>query len=108
MTWHASYPAVLAHLAQPGMLSGSPGPHLCRPCQGECQGWQCAGGKGEAQPARNLCRVIGAGDVIKEEAARDDVGLLTSWPQVCQNDVAPVKRFHVSGAGCGTGYVAVA
>jgi len=47
------------------------------------------GGEAEADPAHDLGKVVGAGDVVEEEPGGDLVALLPRLAQVGEDDVAP-------------------
>ena len=86
----------MTHPAQTGLLAGGPLPHLGGSCHREERRRKCAGGHREAQPAQDLAGVVGAGDVVEQEAAGNDIALLASRPQARQNQVAPAHAVHLS------------
>mmetsp|Transcript_28893 Transcript_28893/g.73762 ORF Transcript_28893/g.73762 Transcript_28893/m.73762 type:complete len:244 (+) Transcript_28893:255-986(+) len=76
-------------LAQTGVLLHGPLGHLRQAHQSEDACGDALHRDGEAHPAVHLGRVVGAGDEVEQEAARDLVALLPRLAQVGQDDVAP-------------------
>ncbi len=77
------------------MLGNSPLCHLRGSGCSKKEGWQYACGNGEQHPAYDLCCVVGACDVLEEEAVWNDVTLLPRGPQICQYHMAPVASITV-------------
>lgn len=73
---------------QPLVLGQRPHRHLPRAGGDEQEGCHRLGGDAEQHPAVDLGRVVGAGDVVEQEATRDLVRLLAGLAQVGQDDVA--------------------
>lgn len=71
------------------MLATGPLSHLESTSSSEQASSQGPGANGEEDPAPDLCCVVGAGDVVEQEASGDLVGLLSGLAQVRQDDVAP-------------------
>lgn len=78
-----------AHLSEPLVLLDSPGHHLAGACRGKQGGCHRLSGGRERQPGGDLGGVVGAGYVIEQEAAGDDVLLAATAPQVGLDQVAP-------------------
>lgn len=81
-----------AHPAQARVLGLRPDGHLEGAGGDEQERGERARGERERQPAPDLERVVGAGDVIERVAARDDIRRRARRPQVCQQDVAATAR----------------
>ena len=75
------------------MLCNGPLGHLECSSSSKEQGRQGAGSYSEEHPAKALHGVVGAGDVLKQEAMGYDIRLLTRRPQICQNDMTPAQRY---------------
>lgn len=73
------------------MLLNRPLSHLQSSAGSENASGHGAGSQREGDPAEDLCRVVGARDVIEEEATWDDVLLGTCWAHGCQYPVAPAQ-----------------
>lgn len=71
------------------MLAACPVSHLEGSRGSEQASRQCACTDGEQDPAPNLSCVVGAGDVVEQEAGGDLVTLLPRLAQVGEDDVAP-------------------
>ena len=80
------------------MLGGGPLGHLQGAHRREQERGQGLHGQREEQPAGHLARVVGAGDVVEQEARGDFVALLSRGAQVGQDDVAPARRVGGWGA----------
>lgn len=90
------------HLEQPLVLANGPLRHLGCAHQREEPGSGSLGGHCEGHPPEDLCRVVGAGDEVEEEAAGDGVALGgASRAQVGKDNVAPTG---VGNRGGGRGW----
>jgi hypothetical protein len=77
------------HLLQAPVLAPCPLSHLEGARSSEQPSSNGVRADGEQDPAPDLCGVVGAGDVVEEEAGGDLVRLFSGLAQVSQDVVAP-------------------